>query len=138
MKNEQITSLLKLLIPPLAAFLVAGIADAGTFVEKMASFAGIATLVPLFVEALKVQWDFSDKDFLGMRVARWISWLLSLALVYISHAVGWAFVDFGAFGIIIYGIGAGLVSNGYFTIEQVQLFLAILTGNTTKLNKLKK
>jgi len=138
MKNEQIKSLLKLLIPPVAAFLVAGIADAGTFVEKMASFAGIATLVPLFVEALKVQWDFANKDFLGMRVSRWISWLLSLALVYISHAVGWAFVDFGWFGLAIYGIGAGLVSNGYFTIEQVQLFLAILTGNTTKLNKLQK
>jgi hypothetical protein len=138
MKNEQIKSLLKLLIPPVAAFLVAGIADAGTFVEKMASFAGIATLVPIIVEALKVQWNFADKVFWGMKVSRWVSWLLSLALVYISHAIGWAFVDFGGLGLLIYGIGAGLVSNGYFTIEQVQLFLAILTGNTTKLNKLQK
>ncbi len=136
MEQKQINSLVKLLLPPLAAFLVAGIADAGTFVEKMASLAGIATLVPIIVEAAKVQWDLADKDILGMRVARWLSWLLSLALVYLSHLVGWAFADFGTLWLLMYGIGAGLVSNGYFTMEQVQMFLALLTGNQAKVQKL--
>ena len=130
--NEQFKALIKLLLPPVAAFLVAGIADAGTFIEQASTFTGIATLVPLFVEAIKTAWDFKDKSFLGMKVARWFSWLFSVLLVYLSSVAGWAFQDFSTFWVLAWGIGAGLVSNGYFTAEQVKALLIILMNARKK------
>lgn len=127
-EDSKGVALLKLLLPPVVAFLVAGVADPGTFIERMGTLGGIATLVPIFVEFFKVHWRFKDKSFLGMKVARWFSWIFAFVLVYISSVTGWAYEGFGTLRLLFYGIGAGLISNGYFSSEQVKLMLAIIIG----------
>ena len=135
---ERFKSLIKLLLPPLAAFYIAGISSAESFLESLSSFAGIATLVPIVVEALKTRYTLSGKQWAGMPASRLLSWMLSLALVYTSWLLGWSFSDMSWIWAGIYGIGAGLVSNRYFSLEQVQWLLALLTSNQEKLVKLKK
>ncbi len=135
---ERLKPLIKLLLPPLAAFYITGIASADSFLESLSSFAGIATLVPIVVEALKVRYALSGKQWAGMPASRLLSWILSLLLVYSSWLIGWSFSEMSWIWAGIYGIGAGLVSNRYFSLEQVQWLLALLTSNQDKLIKLKK
>ena len=122
---------------PVAVSLFLGIVTQNQFIEGLATLAGIVTLVPIFVEWAKTQWNLSGKKWLfGWAASRWISWLLSIGFVVLSWAVGFGFGAMPWYKALTFGVGAGLVSNGYFTLEQIQTMLAIVFGRTDKLQTL--
>lgn len=85
-------------------------------------FVSLAALVPLVI--LLSGWLNKVIKAKGFGI-QFITWLISIALVYI----GWAF-KLGLFAeitqwyiILIYGIATGLVANGIFDIKLIQMFL---------------
>ena len=129
---EKLKALLISLMPPVLAFLIAGL-TADQVVENMSTFGGIVFLVPILAEAAKVQWNLSGTTwFWNIKVMKVITWGLSLILVATSWFVGWAFEGFTYIMIIGYGIGAGLVTNEYFSLATVKLILAAIFNNRNK------
>ncbi len=127
----KLASTIRLLVPPAAAFFIAGISDSGTFIEATSSLGGVALLVPIFVEFFKSIFDFKDKVIWGIKAARAVSWFFSILLSVVSYIAGWGyFGELTAWYMpVIAGLGVGLVSNGYFTIEMVQELLKIIFEN---------
>ena len=123
MKKEKIASFVALILPPVAAFLIAGL-SADAFVENMATLGGIVTLVPIIAETIKDKWNLQGVTWIwNIKAMKLITWALSILLVWVSYFTGWGFEGFEATQIVAYGIGAGLVSNEYFTLQTVKLLL---------------
>jgi hypothetical protein len=134
MKNTK--EWIRLLLPPAIAAFV-GVITESQFVESLATLGGIVTLVPILVEWVKQKYSLSGKKWLfGWSASKWVSWGLAIGLIYLSWAVGFGFETMTWIKAGVYGIGAGLVSNGYFTLEQVQFFLAIVFGRQDKIDKI--
>jgi hypothetical protein len=115
-----------LILPPLAAFTFAGITQ-DLFLENIANFAGIVTLVPIISEAIKDKYDLSGNTiFWNIKVMKPITWSLSILLVFVSWFTGWGFANFEIHEVAAYGIGAGLVANEYFGLATVKLLLEML------------
>ena len=123
---EQLKVLLASILPPALAFLIAGL-SADQFVENMATLGGIVSLVPVLAEAIKVQWNLAGATWIwNIKVMKLITWTLSLILVVLSWFVGWAFEGYTYLMLVGYGIGAGLVTNEYFTLTTIKLLLAAI------------
>jgi hypothetical protein len=134
MKNSK--EWIKLMLP-IAVSVVIGVVTQSQFVEGLATLAGVVFLVPVFVEYLKEKFDLSGKKWLfGWAASRWVSWGLSIGLVVLSWAVGFGFETMGIWKALVYGVAVGLVSNGYFTLEQIQLILAIVFEREDKVNRI--
>jgi hypothetical protein len=125
---KKILDLLKLLVPPVAAMFVAAISDAGSFVEMASSLAGVALLIPIITEFFKTAFNLDGKVIWNIKVPRAISWATGIMLSMLSYYAGWGyFAELTAWYMpIIAGLGAGLVANGYFTLEMVQTVLKII------------
>ena len=120
---EKLKSLLMLILPPVAAFFVAGLTQ-DVFVTNLATLAGIVTLVPIIAEWAKEKWNLAGATiFWNIKVMKLITWALSIGLTGLSYFVGWGFVDFELWQLAAYGVGAGLVANEYFTLATVKLLL---------------
>ncbi len=118
---EKLKSVLRMILPPVVAFTFAGLTG-DDFVAFMGNVVGIFTLVPIFVEPLKRIMDSHAW------YTRFVSWLVAIILVVASWFIGWGFVDYLWYELLATGILVGVASNGYWTIEQVQLILEIIFG----------
>ena len=126
---EKVKALIASILPPALAFLVAGL-SADQFIENMMTFAGIVSLVPILAEAIKVTWNLAGATwFWKIKVMKLVTWSLSLILVFLSWFVGWAFEEFSYLMLVGYGIGAGLVTNEYFSLTTIKLLLAAIFNN---------
>ena len=126
--KEKIRSLFKLLVPPLAAFGLAGYSS-DMVVENLASLTGVITLTPVVAEAIKVRWGLEDVILRwNIKAMKLVSWGTAIVLVFVSNFLGFGFGlgAMDALTLVGYGIGAGLVANEVFTLETVKrLLLAI-------------
>lgn len=125
---EKLRALLISILPPAVGFLIAGL-SADAFIESMGTLAGIVSLVPIIAEAIKDKWNLSDVSWGFIKAMRLITWVLSLGLVALSWFVGWAFDGYDYLMLAAYGLGAGLASNGYFTITTIKLLLQAIFNN---------
>lgn len=139
--KADVKSWIRLALPPLAAFTIGGF-TASQFIEWMATTMGVATLVPIVVEFVKLKFDLSGKDwkvlFLKAKAARFITWGLCIVAIVISHYVGWGFQNISILSILFNMLVAGFVANGYYKYEWVQLLLAKVTDNLEKIKALKE
>jgi len=130
---EKIKAFIRLALAPIVVFFVAGISDTGSFIEMASTIGGVALLVPIFVEFFKTKFNLKDKIFWGIKSTRAVSWGLGILFSYIGYFAGWGY--FGElthlYMPLIAGLGVGLISNGYFTIEMVQQLLYFIF-NTLK------
>ena len=119
----QIKSFLKLIFAPLLAFLVSGLSQE-MIVESISTWIGIVTLIPIIAEAIKDKWDLKDTIiFWNIKAMKVITWALSIGLVWLSWFLGYAFESFTYIMLFGYGLGAGLVTNEYFTLDTVKALL---------------
>jgi len=120
MENVKLKSLLKLIIPPVAAFFLAGVSDADSFEEKASTIVGIVSLVALISQPLKAKFNLEDWP------ARVLVWGVSLAVSFLSWFTGWVFEGIEWYYVAVWGVGIGVAANGYYTIDQVKSLLALL------------
>jgi hypothetical protein len=140
MKREQIRELARLLIAPaIAAFF--GVFTAAQFIEWMATAFGIATLVPIIVEQLKVMYDLEGKVWKilfikKVKAARFLTWTFCIVGIVLSHWLGWGFQNIGIWSLVWNGLICLFIANGYYKLTWVQVALAKLTENLEKLKEL--
>lgn len=144
MEKEQLKALLKTLAIPVI-MLLAGIGTSSTWLEWLASVVGIITVVPLLVEAAKVQFELSGKKWWFMSASRWLTFGFSIILVYVSY-----YLDFGIqlwlldlglpvigwLQLLVFGFMIGLTANGWFKIEWIEYALAIIFKREEKIIRL--
>ena len=123
---DKIKSFLTLILPPLAAFTVAGITQ-DLFLENIANFTGIVTLVPIIGEAIKDKWNLGGATTIwNIKVMKPVTWALALLLTAVSWFTGWGFANFELYEVAAYGVGAGLVANEYSSLATVKILLELL------------
>jgi len=122
MKNlwQKILGFLLLVLPSVLVSIFPELGELGGVIYLSATMAGIFTLTMVLTEALKNPLNLSGWS------TRIFSWLIATLLIIFSNQAGWGFVDHSWFELIISGIGVGVAANGWFTIEQVKMFLAAL------------
>jgi len=87
-----------------------------------ASLAGVAA-GSVFISALLIKWFKATKSW----VKQLISWVAPVAIFVAGNLLNIGFMaEFTWLMTFVYGLGAGLVSNGLFDIELVQAILAVL------------
>lgn len=116
---EKVKSFLVLILPFLASIYLEGM-ETTQFITYMASVSGIFFLTPIVVQFLKT--ELNTTGF----VTQLVSWGTSTVLVFLSWFLGWGFAEFIWWQLFFVGIGIGLATNGYFTIEFIQTLLNIL------------
>lgn len=87
-----------------------------------ASLAGVAA-GSVFISALLIKWLKVEKGW----VKQLVSWIAPVALFVVGNLLNIGFMaEFTWLMTVVYGLGAGLVSNGIFDIELVKAILAAL------------
>ena len=133
----------KLIIVPLLA-VVTGIASNDQIIEWFSSIVGIVTGIPIIVEWMKVQWNFSDKKFWKFYLAQWATYGVAIVMVYVSwiFRFGFEYLTLSFLTILkllIAGVILGFASsNAWFKIEWVQIALARLFDRFDKIEQLNR
>lgn len=87
-----------------------------------ASLAGVAA-GSVFISALLIKWLKVTKAW----VKQLVSWIAPLVIFVVGNLLNFGFMaEFTWLMTVVYGLGAGLVSNGIFDIALVQAILAAL------------
>ena len=87
-----------------------------------ASLAGVAA-GSVFISALLIKWLKVTKNW----ARQLVSWIAPIVLFVVGNLLNVGFMaEFTWLMTVVYGLGAGLVSNGIFDIELVQALLAAL------------
>lgn len=133
----KFSSTIKILVPPIAAFFLSGISTQGSFIEMASSLAGVSLLIPLVTEFFKLKLNLEHKLIWGIKAPRFVSWISGILLSFVSYYAGWGyFGELTAWYMpLISGLGAGLIANGYFTLEFVQTLLKVIFDNLRKNNE---
>jgi hypothetical protein len=87
-----------------------------------ASLAGVAA-GSVFISALLIKWFKTEKGW----VKQLVSWIAPIVIFAVGNLLNIGFMaEFSWLMTIVYGLGAGLVSNGLFDIALVQALLVAL------------
>jgi hypothetical protein len=114
-----------------------GIGTGSDLLALLGSGAGIATIVPVFVEFLKAKvWNFSGLKFWKYPVSRWFTWAISFVLCYVAYELG-TIQKFSLTYGIFYAILTGLAANRYFHWSDIEFLLALATGREDKVATIK-
>lgn len=115
--KTSLKAILAFLVPYLAAFFLPNVLNADEFVQLMAGIGGIASLTVLVTEYVNTLAD------LHKNAARILSWVVSIGLTFFSWWVGFGFEGYVVWQLLVSGLAAGLVANGYFTYEVIKTIL---------------
>lgn len=118
--QTSLKALLAFLVPYLAAFFIPDLTDANEFVLLLSGVGGVATLTVLVTEFFNKMFNFHKN------VARAVSWGIATGLCFFSQWIGIGFVEYLVWQVVVCGVAAGLVANGYFTMDFIKPILDAL------------
>lgn len=124
---KQLTSLLKLLLIPVLGFLFPELADPGVVYEYAATFVGLAVLVTIFVQAIKVAIKY-DPDvswkYLPILLALLIGALVGLVFYWLNLGLFATFETIPS--VIVGGLMVGGLSLGWYDAPFIKHWLGVL------------
>jgi hypothetical protein len=118
--KEKGADLFKVIIGPVLA--LAGIAiPSGEFIDKLATVAGIAMLVPILVEWAKVKFELSGVKWWFMGASKWLAFIFGIALMYLSYYFGFGFEAMNIWVVGFWGVIIAISANGWFKYIEIPL-----------------
>lgn len=124
--GNSLKAVLAFLVPYLAAFFIPEIAGANEFVLLLAGVGGVAAITVLVAEFINKLVD------LHKNLARAISWAVAIGLTFFSEWIGFGFDGYVLWQLLVAGVTAGFVANGYFTMEFIKPILDALLPPPTR------